>query len=280
MNKNLLKSLLFVGATASTCFLLWKMWKIGREMNHPEVSQIEVQAHRDAWIREHPDAPDDPETPQEASESLVEVSGEDIEPDTVDLDYEEMIAGEVNDDAFTPEEKEMEELRYPINSKEAFDQFKQIMLADFVRPSDAKYRDILMMLFDFKFTTQIEEDDSIIARCMDYRADFFGDESEWTEKCTVTDVIMDMARNGAEDLGTDDIPTIAKMIVKNLGITTQMDRFEVRRIIKDVETCDYMFMDNGKTKFGMFGLTGHEMTDSTESIMQQYWDWSSKMINF
>ena len=269
MNKNLLTSLLVVGVTASTAFLLYRAWKIGRDMDKHKVTEIEMQAARERVNERLDDTPEeDPEAPGEEYMRPGEVSdvmtSSDLLLDST-LDEEDQ------------EEKEMEKLKYPINSPEGLEQFKDMELADFTDHND-KTRLIVMKLFDEPYVPSSEEDDSITSRVMDHRVEFFGDESIWSEECTYADVIMDFARMGSEDL---DIPVtdIVKLIVGNLQIDDPDDTDQIKNSLDDLDNGSLVLDRNGRTLFGLFGLSGNEMKAPEESLMQQYWDWSSKMVN-
>lgn len=266
MNKNLLTSLLVVGATASTAFLLYRAWKIGRDMDKHKVTEIEMQAARARVNERLDDTPEeDPEAPGEEYIRPGEVSDINEEVDYSYTDEED------------PEEKEMEKLKYPINSPEALEQFKDMELADFTDHND-KTRLVVMRLFDEPYVPATEEDDSITSRVMDHRVEFFGDESMWSEECTYADVIMDLARMGSDDLGIP-VTDIVKLIVANLQIDDPNDDDQIENSLGDLDNGELVLDRNGRTLFGLFGLSGNEMKAPDESLMQQYWDWSSKMVN-
>lgn len=271
MNKNLLTSLLVVGVTASTAFLLYRAWKIGRDMDKHKVTEIEMQAARERVNERLDDTPEeDPEAPGEEYMRPGEVS--DVDANSM---YPEI---DLTLDEEDPEEKEMEKLKYPINSPEALEQFKDMELADFTNRND-KTRLIVMQLFDEPYAPSSEEDDSITSRVMDHRVEFFGDESMWSEECTYADVIMDFARMGSEDLGIP-VTDIVKLIVGNLQIDDPNDTDQIKNSLDDLDNGSLVLDRNGRTLFGLFGLSGNEMKAPDESLMQQYWDWSSKMVNF
>lgn len=108
-----------------------------------------------------------------------------------DVDYQRPLAETMKE--------EDKVLRFEANSIQARDQFIKMELAELI-PMDRPYQ-IMKRLFEFPFEPIGQGDELLYTKLSDYRMEFFGDSSVWTDDITMADVILHYARNTDFNVG-------------------------------------------------------------------------------
>lgn len=109
------------------------------------------------------------------------------------VDYSMPISvGHIPDDSLTEEDRQ---LKYEPSSDQARQQFINMELADLVVGTPS-YNTVLK-LFDFPFNPVNDGDYDLKTRLIDYRVQFFGFGSKWTQDISYAEVVLHYARSTA-----------------------------------------------------------------------------------
>jgi hypothetical protein len=287
----IIKLILVAGATASTAFFLYKLYKIGRDVNRRQIAPGEYKAAYEAVHKTPEHEVEQVETEEErfTEANMAPQMHPDVNP-MVDPseppDDEEVLPyfDPQENSPLPPDDHEpdvntigVEPLRFDKDSNEALEQYKDMLLAGF--DQDTNTYKTLRRLFDTPFEATNEKDDSIMQRVADRRIDFFGDDSKWIYECTMADVILDFAISADYDMD-QGVEYWSGRIVGALGFNSESPQALIEAAAKHIQDCSYEHFTQGTTLYGLFSLDKHDMTDGiNEPIQQQYWDWSSVVIN-
>lgn len=116
------------------------------------------------------------------------------------------------------DEREVEEMRFPPDSKDALWQYREMILAEF--PKASPERNILIRLHDIPYKPTTKMDSMIHEYITEDRRAFFG-ESKHTNQVSMTDFILYYANMLDFDLGMG-IAHWADILLRNLGLTPGM----------------------------------------------------------
>ena len=143
-----------------------------------------------------------------------------------------------------------EELRYEPNSREARNQYIKMELAEWA-PLEDSYQ-ILKNLFDVPFIPNNDGDYDLKTRLVDYRAQFFGVTSRWTQDISYADIILYYARQTEFNCGDS---------VKYWGdYFLSFNAFDINtpsRVVDDIvaHLNNHVYFNEERQTFGLFGLT-------------------------
>ena len=289
--KTLLKIVVVAGYTSATAFCLWQAFKIAKEYKEELRAQqaLDDDVRLSKQLKDIPvDLPvEEPEPLREApvaSEGHSEDRGKVIHHEFAsmddpsepvetfgDEDPEEVVYQDFPDE---PEKKEVEDVRFPIDSNEAFNQYVQMRLSD-LEPDDPMRR-VLCDLFKASFSGMDEEDQTILAHILESRAEFFTDNSRWSDDGTVAEVLLYLAEQLDFDLD-GGIPYWLEAMDELWDLKNKSGQ-ELWEWGQDLENHTLLEVTNGNSLYGIFKLKVGEMKSTTESIQQQYWDFCSKIM--
>lgn len=289
--KTLIKTVVFAGCAGATAFCVYKAWKIAKEYWASEEAKdrLEDAVRLSKELKDKPiDYTEDPVEPlREAPVASERHSKAATSVSMRMTDFEERLAAqenlnndeEIEDDPQaahiiedTNNEEEVEELRFPPDSAEAYEQYVDMKMADI---RDTNTRMILQRMYDEDYLAS-EEDDAIRANCIDDREAFFGPDNARTQDDDLTagDLIMYLATCLDTDLDGGIEYWIDEML-RNLGIDDPgYDADIVRRLTKN----EFVVESDHETFYGIFQLRRSEMESVGEGIQQQFWDFCKRIM--
>ena len=154
------------------------------------------------------------------SEKAAEKARIDVAEQSDEDNYEEHIDdNEVNEEDAEETYEEMEKLRYDKNSREAWDQYVEMKLAEF----NGEDLDTMRRLYKKEFVPneRIDENGIFYHEVIDQHTEFFGEDSKYNTYFTVGDLVIYWAYKLNWDLGDDDnynIVYFAKLILDRSGL--------------------------------------------------------------
>lgn len=140
-------------------------------------------------------------------------------------------------------------LRYDPNSDEALIQYMRMELADWA-PNDEMYQ-ILSVLFDIPFEPMNDGDRHLFSKLVDYRSEFFGPASRWSQRISFTDLILHFARLADFNLGKTVRHWAEEFIAFN-NIDTSMSLDDIQHMFK--EMTEHTYYNEEIDTYGIFGL--------------------------
>lgn len=187
-----------------------------------------------------------------ALEELTEDEEEDYE------DIDETIEGPMiepgESSAYIKPIEEDEELRYEPNSKDARNQFIKMELAEWV-PLEDTYA-TLLKLYEFPFKPQNDGDDMLRTQIIDFRAQFFGYGSKWTQEVTVADIIIHYAKAAEFNIGESVRYWVEYFLEFNELDFTQSSR-HIDSVLNALNS--HTYFNEERQTFGLFGLSRNYM---------------------
>ena len=289
--KTLIKTVVFAGCAGATAFCLYKAWKIAKEYWASEEAKdrLEDAVRLSKELKDKPiDHTEDPVEPlREAPVASEDYSKAVSSVSMQMMDFEERLAAqenlnndeEIEDDPQaahiiedTNNEEGVEELRFPPESDEAYFQYVDMKLADI---KDNNKRRVLKLMYDEPYKP-IEEDDAILANCLDDREAFFGPDNARTrdDDLTVGDLIMYLATCLDTDLDGGVEYWVGEML-RNLGIE---DPSYSPDITEDLINNEFIVESDHEVFYGIFQLRRSEMESVGEGIQQQFWDFCKRIM--
>lgn len=154
------------------------------------------------------------------SEKAAEKARIDVTEQSDEDNYEEHIDdNELNEEDAEETYEEMEKLRYDKNSREAWDQYVEMKLAEF----NGEDLDTMRRLYKKEFVPneRIDENGIFYHEVVDQHTEFFGEDSKYNTYFTVGDLVIYWAYKLNWDLGDDDnynIVYFAKLILDRSGL--------------------------------------------------------------
>lgn len=220
-----------IGFSATAIYQYRKLNKQMEESTPAEEARKEVQEIEDKEINELYNSGET----EGIREEMLEVGIEEYE----------------NPSPVTEEEKKM---KYDPNSREAFDQYMRMMVAE--SNSWNVVRDQLLYLFTFPFTPT-NQGDKLLRNSLIYnREEFFGPDSKWNERISWADVILHYSDQLVYNL--DGPKTYwTEFILNNIGINTTMSSETIDQILESI--ANHQYYNPSTDRFGIFGLTDDEL---------------------
>lgn len=150
--------------------------------------------------------------------------------------------------------EEDKELKYEPSSLDAKAQFINMELAEWARIEDP--HKTMLKLFDFEFTPKNDGDWDLKTKIIDYKVQFFGFGSRWTQIITFADVILYFARLANYNVDESVRYWVDYFLDFNeLHHTTPSHRID--ELLDQLNSHTY-FNEKEQT-FGLFGLTRNSM---------------------
>ena len=262
--RQLTKTLVGVVITSASVFSLYKLYKTVKKVRLELAAE---QAVADIQI----------ETKVRVKEDLEELLESDLDPfeddeeryiraeiDILAMDpehnpafiFEDDLSDEtpfIEEEEYLKEEKEVEELRFPPNSKEALDQFINMKLAEFEKGSELEK--ILVRLFTIPFRPTNPSDKATWDLLVEERREFFGPSSH-NNNVTIAELILYYANYLDFDL-SGGIASWTAQLVYNLELSSGIGSATLDSLV-DSLTRHILTNDNG---YGMFSLNDEEYHD-------------------
>ena len=262
--RQLTKTLVGVVITSASVFSLYKLYKTVKKVRLELAAE---QAVADIQI----------ETKVRVKEDLEELLESDLDPfeddeeryiraeiDILAMDpehnpafiFEDDLSDEtpfIDEEEYLKEEKEVEELRFPPNSKEALDQFINMKLAEFEKGSELEK--ILVRLFTIPFRPTNPSDKATWDLLVEERREFFGPSSH-NNNVTIAELILYYANYLDFDL-SGGIASWTAQLVYNLELSSGIGSATLDSLV-DSLTRHILTNDNG---YGMFSLNDEEYHD-------------------
>lgn len=163
-------------------------------------------------------------------------------------------------DTITEEEKK---LRYDPNSTQALHQFMKMELAESL-PMDPSYQ-AMVRLFDFPFEPKNDGDNILFTQLIDYRAQFFGMGSKWTQAITMADVILHYARLTDYNVGAGVWHWVEHMVISGDFIDIQ-DSIQIGDVIERLN--NHTHFNEEMQTFGLFALDRYQMDEASKVARQ------------
>jgi hypothetical protein len=174
--------------------------------------------------------------------------------DEEDFDDDDIEGPTINDNVIGIFTEEDRTLRYEPSSLDALKQFKRMELADLGYNSET-YQTMLR-LFDFPFKPINDGDNVLYTQIIDYRVQFFGFGSNWSQHITFADVILHYAR--AAQFNCDE--TVEYWVDYFLEFNDLYYQYSSSTIDVAINTLNaHQYFNEERQTFGLFGLTRESM---------------------
>lgn len=186
--------------------------------------------------------------------TLEDVMDEDwnIDENTDGPDIEE--ESDDNIGVFTEEDRT---LRHEPSSMDALKQYKRMELAELAHNGDV-YQTMLR-LYDFPFQPTNDGDELLRTQIIDYRVQFFGFGSRWSQQVTFADVINHYARHA--HFNCDE--TVGYWVEYFLEFNDLYYAFSGSAIDASINTLNaHQYFNDERQTFGLFGLTRNSMDNA------------------
>lgn len=294
LNK-LTKSIVVASSATAIAFFVYKAYIVYKDLKARQITEDELQAEFEAKqiVREHNKKmayiSEAVKTPEEIRQIVMD---EELRADKYYIPTEEEVDEalkqmdlypmEIDDDEEDPDiyvdpedmgEEGAEELRYEPNTKEALNQYKEMMLAEFDAMGNAKK--LMWKLFDIPFHSSNSQDRNIVDYIIDERTRFFGEDCKWNDKVSIADLILHFAKMSSFDIG-QGLEFWTNQFIYHIGLRPDMSEVEMNNTIGNLIRHS-LATDKG---YGMFALDNdqyqkmvHGMTvrqDPTPSFTKQY----------
>lgn len=224
---------------------------------------------------------------------------EDIEVNEEDDEPVEIVET-VGDRYVKEHEGEIENMRHDKNSKEAWDQYVAMKIADLLAASYPE--DVMRKLYEIPFVSndRIDENGNMYQEVIDEHEEFFGQGSKWNEKYTMGDVITYWAEKLNWDLGDNnyyDYQWFVEYILDQSNLAAVMLNSKRRnsddrlyQLVHEIENNTLTEEVDGESYFGMFHVTEEELRRDLPgdladtqlkdiSILRQFWTVETKLMD-
>ena len=286
MNKQNLKTLVVVSVTAASVFFVYRLYKTVKKVKQdlaeqealkadikPTVAAVEVERLPAVKVGEKPvedDFEDLEPIPDDMSEEewvnmqyaradyeMTEEMFEKYELEDDDSDDDDSDGGYIFSEPGTPAdesddyEEEVEELRFPPNSKEALEQYINMTLAEFQKGEEAFL--IFRRLYNHKYRPKNQRDMVIYDYLVQDRMSFFGPDSVHNTEVSFAELLLYFAKYCDFDLD-GGVNSWGRQFLYNLDLRSNMGEIALDRTIKDVLRHSFV----GHNGYGIFGLSDEE----------------------
>lgn len=153
--------------------------------------------------------------------------------------------------------KEDKELRYHPDSRDAKHQYIRMELADW-SPMETPYK-ILLQLFEFPFIPTNEGDEILRSQIVDYKIQFFGENSKWVDEISFAEVVLHYARCAEFEFG-DVVSEWATTFLLNAGFEWDFTSEQFDTTILQLNS--HIHFNNERRTFGLFGLSRNHMDEA------------------
>lgn len=278
MNKPI-KIILVASIAGATGFALYKGYKYIKanketviEGEDLENELAAVKALKDLEHEHIDNGPDEDEEDYDGPETYFR-----IDPGDVPDNEEVYMDPEVN----SFDEGEVEELRWPVNSDEAYGQYREMRLAN-IMPTN-KARQVLYNAFSYPFDEDrvvSENDKTIIEEIHTQQEEFFGPDSCWTGHASYAELILYLMEKADFDFdrGYD---YWAGSFIENLALGPNSSSTDLQNTFDDLGS--HVYTNNKTGLFGIFGLNPNLSDQWKQGFMVQYWayadDYAAKLAD-
>ena len=303
-SKDVAITVAIVGLIALTGYVSWKVYKASK-LSDGEEALVDSEDTKDAQNEQ--------ESLTDVSETVDDNEEEFMDDETIDssIFYREPQPirgiGEDDDeqyesvlDAYLEEnEGDLFEMKHDKNSKEAWDQYVSMKLADLTYGVYSV--DVMKKLYEIPFITnqRIDENGSMYHEVIDEHEDFFGEGSKWNEKYSAGDVVTYWAEQLNWDLGDNnfyDSEFFVEYIIdqSGLGRAVKNSDEEVYKLVHDIENNMLMVEDKGSGYdnfyYGIFHLKEEDIRRDLPgdlvdkplkdiSILRQFWTAETQLMD-
>ena len=277
MNKPI-KIILVASIAGATGFALYKGYKYIKANKETVIEgedlENELAAVKALKDLEHEDIDNGPEEEDDGSDW----------PET----YFHTIPGDVPDNEevyMDPEVNsfggEVEELKWPVNSDEAYEQYREMRLAN-IMPTN-KARKVLYDAFSYPFDEDqvlSENDKTIIEEIHTQQEEFFGPHGKWPGHATYAELILYLIEKADFDWdrGYD---YWAGLFIENLALGPNSSHEDLQNTFDDLGS--HVYTNNKTGLFGIFGLNPNLSDQWKQGFMVQYWayadDYAAKLAD-
>lgn len=162
---------------------------------------------------------------------------------------------EAHDNEDVTDREDDAELKYPASTPEAYEQYKQMILANISKDNPAY--PILEEMFELPWDPNLlgvmgVQDANIQDDLLDWRRHFFLENVEWTKFVTYAELIIYFVKRADFDLGLG-YDHWADQFVSNLGLTVRSGSTDIERVATAVGS--HQFVNHKTQLFGLFGVT-------------------------
>lgn len=265
LNK-LTKTIVVVSSTTAMAFFAYKAYKTYKKAKEEtgeaisgDALQEELKAIRDARPETYITGP---AIVQEPVTRVLRASEEGLIVDTSIPEAEEDIFEEEQEDyVYTDgsEERGVEELRFPPNSKEALNQYRHMRMAEFSPISETTK--VMWKLWEHKFQPVTKADKQIYTYIIDERREFFGETSTNATEATAAEFILYFARMTDFDID-GGIEYWSTEFLANLDIKPSDGDATIFKTLDSL----YRHILVGPNGFGMFALTTEQYQRMLHSV--------------
>lgn len=303
-SKDVAITVAIVGLIALTGYVSWKVYKASK-LSDGEEDLVDSEDTKDAQNEQ--------ESLTDVSETVDDNEEEFMDDETIDssIFYREPQPirgiGEDDDeqyesvwDAYLEEnEGDLFEMKHDKNSKEAWDQYVSMKLADLTYGVYSV--DVMKKLYEIPFITnqRIDENGSMYHEVIDEHEDFFGEGSKWNEKYSAGDVVTYWAEKLNWDLGDNnfyDYEFFVEYIIDQSGLARAVKNSdeEVYKLVHDIENNMLMVEDKGSGYdnfyYGIFHLKEEDIRRDLPgdlidkplkdiSILRQFWTAETQLMD-
>lgn len=271
LNK-LTKSIVVASSATAIAFFVYKAYIVYKDLKAREVTEEELQAEFEAkrLVREHDKKmayiSEPVKTPEEIRQIVMD---EELRADKYYIPTEEEVDEalkemdlypvEIDDDEedtdiyVDPEDMEegAEELKYEPNTREALNQYKEMMLAEFDAMGNAKK--LMWSLFEIPFRPSNPQDTHIVDYIIDERTMFFGKDCIWNSEVSIADLILHFAKMSSFDIG-QGLEFWTNQFIYHIGLRPGMSEVEMNNTIGNLVRHS-LVTDKG---YGMFALSNED----------------------
>ena len=278
MNKPI-KIILVASIAGATGFALYKGYKYIKanketiiEGEDLENELAAVKALKDLEHENIDNGPEEEEEDYDGPESYFRTDPGDV-PDNEEV----YMDPEVN----SFDEGEVEELRWPVNSDEAYMQYREMRLAN-IMPTN-KARQVLYNAFSYPFDEEqvvSKNDETIIEEIHTQQEEFFGPDSCWTGQATYAELILYLMEK-ADFVFARGYDYWAGSFIVILALGPNSSSIDLQNTFVDLGS--HVYTNNKTGLFGIFGLNPNLSDQWKQGFMVQYWayadDYAAKLAD-
>lgn len=292
--KPILKSVVAASLATATAFFCLKLWDEYKVVKKQEEERKEINAATVEKVAAAKPAKEETTEEEQVGSKMdkpfsmdedAQYKSDDIKVDYSDLDPEDRpsMAHDEPDDVKPVTKikaKKVEKLRYNPNSKEALEQYRSMLLANF-DDHGGTYR-LVRRMFDVKVQLDTDTDPraTLMSNIEDMRIEFFGRDSIYVESDipTLGEVLVYLSSKADYDMGLGQEYWCNYWLQLN-HIMEPISAYDLKMFGKSVEQNNFEETVDGITYFGLFRLAIADMQDCPEGIIEQYWDFMTYRLN-